>query len=88
MSRAYFLLVLSGMFAAGFIFGDWFFEKEEPPLDCEKMSLDLWAFQQCLNNRPACHIQGGQQAYADYHEMRNRFEIQCGADRGDSFLNE
>ncbi len=73
---------------AGWIISNWLLEDITPEPDCEQLTTELWAFQQCLANRPACSIQGGQQAYADYHEMRNRFEIQCGADRGDTFLSQ
>ena len=56
--------------------------------DCKQMAVELWAFKQCLANRPACQLQGGQQAYVDHHNMRLRFEEQCGEDRGDSFLEQ
>jgi len=59
--------------------------KEE--LTCEEMVAELWATRACLKHRPACEGLT-QEKFLEYHNIRNRFEEQCGADSGDDWLSQ
>ncbi len=80
------LLVIGGI-GLGWSANEYLREFAEPEPTCEEMAIELWAFRQCLTNRPACSI-NGPKSYASYHETRHRFEEQCGEDRGDAYLSQ
>ncbi len=62
------------------------FQYDSKP-DCEEMAAEMWATRSCLALQPAC--QGlTQEQFMKYHKIRNRFEEQCGADRGDDWLSQ
>ncbi len=59
----------------------------EDEFTCENMVAEMWATRSCLALRPACHGLS-QEDFLMYHKFRNRFEEQCGEDRGDTFLSQ
>ncbi len=46
----------------------WYSMQEDKPT-CEKAEQHIWAFRQCLNNRPSCEI-STVESFAQYHETK------------------